>query len=407
MKPRDIFLLAFKALKDRKLRTSLTILGIVIGAAMVVGLVASTGGLTASVTAQISKMGVTTLTIFPTSGRVQITDSDAVAVAALNGVKEVIPYYQRRLMINYGSTSVSVTVYGLDQGRLFTLYKGLELDDGDLVDVYDPTAVVVGASIANPPEGSLPSYGLNELLVLQMASSGRGANPSYSLLIKGVLKPFGAVGFNDIDNTAFMSLMGAQLNFKLNSYSGLYVIANSNDDVATATASVQDYFGMNARIMSAASMLATVQSITSQLTLFMGGIAVVSLFVAGVGITNTMFVSVMERTREIGIMKAIGYRPKDILLMFLGEASITGMIGGMIGTVAGTLLSFLLGGALPMSNVRFGPATRGGSSGFSPVITSDLLIFSLLFPIGISVIAGLYPAWRGSRLNTVLALKYE
>ena len=407
MKPRDIFFLAFKALKDRKLRTALTILGIVIGAAMVVSLVASTGGLTASVTAQISKMGVTTLTIFPTSGKVQITDWDVAAVAALDGVKEVIPYYQRRLMINYGSTSVTVTVYGLDQSRLFTLYKGLELDEGDLVDVYDPSAVVVGSSIAHPPEGSLPSYDLNELLVLQMASSGRGAPPSYSLMIKGVLKPFGAVGFNDIDNTAFMSLIGAQLMFKLNSYSGLYVIANSNDDVATATASVQDYFGANARIMSAASMLATVQSITSQLTLFMGGIAVVSLFVAGVGITNTMFVSVMERTREIGIMKAIGYRPKDILLMFLGEASITGMIGGIIGTVAGTLLSFILGGALPMSNVRFGAPARGASSGFSPVITTDLLIFSLLFPIGISVIAGLYPAWRGSRLNTVLALKYE
>lgn len=95
MKPRDIFFLAFKALKDRKLRTALTILGIVIGAAMVVSLVASTGGLTASVTAQISKMGVTTLTIFPTSGKVQITDSDVVAVAALDGVKEVIPYYQK------------------------------------------------------------------------------------------------------------------------------------------------------------------------------------------------------------------------------------------------------------------------------------------------------------------------
>jgi putative ABC transport system permease protein len=404
----DIFFLAFKALKDRKLRTSLTILGIVIGAAMVVALVASTSGLSASVTAQVSKMGVSTLTVFPTSGKVQITDADVAVVAALDGVKDVIPYYQRRLSINYGSTSLSIVLYGLDQSKLFTLYKGLGLDDGDLVDVYDPTGIVIGASIANPPEGSLPSYGVNELLPLVGPSSGRGAPPGYALLVRGILKPFGAVGFNDIDNTVFMSQTGAQLVFKFSSYSGLYVIANSNDDVPTATAGITDYFGTNARIMSAASLLATVQSITGQLTLFLGGVAVVSLFVAGVGITNTMFVSVMERTREIGIMKAIGYRPKDILLMFLAEAATSGMIGGIIGTVTGIALSFLLGGALPMSNVRFGPATRSAtSSGFTPVISSDLLVFSLIFPIVISIIAGLYPAWRGSRLNTVLALKYE
>ena len=404
MKPRDIFFLAFKALKDRRLRTSLTVLGIVIGAAMIVALIASTGGLMTSVTAQMSKMGVTTVTVMPTGSKIQITDTDVAMIAALDGVKEVIPYYQQRLQINYGSTSVSVTLYGLDNKRLLSLYKGLELNRGDLVDLYDPTGVVIGASIANPPERSLPSVDVGELLVLQVSSAGKGA--SYSFLVRGVLKTFGAVGFTDIDNTAFMTLIGARLMFKLNYYSGLYIIANSSEDVSTVTTSIQEYFGTNARVMGAQAMLATVQSITGQLTLFMGGIAAVSLFVAGVGITNTMFVSVMERTREIGIMKAIGYRPKDILSMFLAEATITGMIGGVLGTITGSLLSFLLGGSL--SSMSLGPpGSRASSSSFTPAITSGLLIFSLLFPIGISVIAGLYPAWRGSRLNTVLALKYE
>ena len=205
-------------------------------------------------------------------------------------------------------------------------------------------------------------------------------------------------------------MMAARLAFKLTYYSGVYVLANSPDEVAIAQAGVQEYFGTNARIMSAQSMLETVQSITNQLTFFMGGIAAVSLFVAGVGITNTMFVSIMERTREIGILKAIGYKARSILTMFLAEASITGIIGGMLGTITGMLLSFLLSGGL--GGMRVGGPMMGGarassSMGFTPVITPNLITFSLLFPIGISIVAGLYPAWRASRLNIVLALKYE
>jgi len=412
MRTQDTFLLAFKALKDRKLRTGLTILGIVIGASMIVALIASTTGLTASVTAQISKMGVTTLTISPMGGNVRITDDDVAALMGLEGVREVIPYYSRRLQINYGSTTVQVQVYGLDHNKLFTLYQGLGLDRGSLVDLYDPTGIVVGSSIARPPESTLPSVDINELLLLGQATTGMSRSPSYAYLVKGVLTPFGVVGFLNLDETAFISLMGARLTFKLTYYSGVYVIANSPEDVAIAQADVQSYFGTNARITSAQSMLETVQSITGQLTFFMGGIAAVSLFVAGVGIANTMFVSIMERTREIGVMKAIGYRASSILMMFLAEASITGIVGGLLGTVTGSLLSFLLSGGLSGMGMGMGPRMGGGSStttssGFTPVITPQLVMFSLFFPIGISVLAGLYPAWRASKLNIVTALKYE
>lgn len=410
MRSQDTFLLAFKALKDRKLRSSLTILGIVIGTSMIVALIASTTGLTASVTAKISKMGVTTLTVMPMSARVQITDDDVAALASLDGVRDVIPYYSRRLQINYGTTTVSVQVFGLDHNKLFTLYEGLGLDRGGIVDMYDPTGIVIGSSIARPPEAELPSVDVNELLVLEQAATGRMRGPSYAYLVKGVLKPFGLVGFLNIDEAGFISLVGARLTFKLTYYSGVYVLANSPEEVAMVQAGVQEYFGTNVRITSAQSMLETVQSITGQLTFFMGGIAAVSLFVAGVGITNTMFVSIMERTREIGILKAIGYKARHILTMFLTEASITGIVGGILGTITGILLSYLLSGGL--GGIRFGgpmmPGARAASStGFTPVITPNLIVFSLLFPIGISIVAGLYPAWRASRLNIVLALKYE
>jgi len=419
MRSQDTFLMAFKALKDRKLRTGLTILGIVIGTSMIVALVASTTGLTTSITGQMSKMGATTLTLMSTSARAPIKDEDVVVLQSFDGVKEVIPYYSTRLQINYGSTTLSVQVFGFDLNLLYSLYRGLELDRGSFTDTYDPTGAVIGSSIARPPEKELPSVDINEILLLQRAgTTGRSSTTSnYAYLVKGVLKPFGAAGFTNIDETIFLSSFGARLTLKLTSYSGAYVIADSPDVVATVQENVQNYFGTNVRIMGAQAMLETVQSITGQLTLFMGGIAAVSLFVAGVGITNTMFVSIMERTREIGILKAIGYKAGNILTMFLAEASLTGIVGGILGTITGSLLSFVLSGGI--GGIRIGtpgmgtPGMMGGASrasssmGFTPAITSELLIFSLLFPIGISIVAGLYPAWRASRLNIVLALKYE
>jgi ABC-type antimicrobial peptide transport system permease subunit len=370
---------------------------------MIVALIASTTGLTASVTAQIDKMGVTTLTVSPT-GRTQLTDDDVHAVQGLEGVSEVIPFYSRRLQINYGSTILEIHAYGIDNSRLFSLYRGLELDRGGIVDTYDPTGIVVGSSISRPPEMFLPSVDVNELLTIEQQSSGRSRPPGYAFLVRGVLKPFGVVGFHNLDECVFLPLIGSRLNFKQNYYSGMYVIANSREEVALVQAALQNYYGVNVRVNSAQSMLETVKTITNQLSFFMGGIAAVSLFVAGVGITNTMFVSIMERTREIGVMKAIGYKARDILTMFLAEASMTGLVGGILGTMSGSLLSFLLSGGMP--SLRMGHADRA-SSGFLPIISPDLIMFSLLFPIGISIVAGLYPAWRASRLNIVLALKYE
>jgi putative ABC transport system permease protein len=147
-------------------------------------------------------------------------------------------------------------------------------------------------------------------------------------------------------------------------------------------------------------------------------VAAVSLVVAGVGITNTMYISVIERTREIGILKAIGFRPKQILSLFLWEAAVTGILGSIFGTLMGVGLSFLLGGGLPFfggtrttAGGGAGPGSPGqsvlGATSFSPVFSGNLMVFSLVFPVAIAVLAGFYPAWRASRMNTVTALKYE
>jgi len=404
--------MAFKALKDRRLRSVLTVLGIVIGSALIVALIASTSGLSASVSSQIEKVGVTTLNVASTSARTPITDDDISIVRSFVGVHDVIPYFQRRLSINYGSNSLSVNLIGLDQSKLQKLYKGLTLDVGTLVDGFDPTGAVIGSAIATPPSDSFPPIRINEMVVIQGQSTGKGAPPSYTFITKGILVPYGAVGFTNLDEVIFTSLAASTI-FGIKYYSGIYVIAESPEVVNNVVDSIQNYFGGNARVFSSTALLQTVQSITGQLTLFLGGVAAVTLVVAAVGIANTMFVSVMERTREIGILKAIGYRPKQIMSLFLSEAALTGIMGGIIGTLLGVVLSFFLGGG--MSSFSFRPPPMGGSrtqtqstgTSYSPVFSPELLAFSLIFPIALAVLAGLYPAWRASRMNAVTALKYE
>jgi len=416
MQVSDMFKLAFKALMDRKLRSLLTILGIMIGSAMILALIASSSGLSAGVQAQIEKIGANTLIV--NSGRsfgpfggggggqstFQLSEDDVNTMKSFKGVLDVIPFYSRGVTIVLGGTSTPGTLTGVDLNALLKLYKGLSLYDGVLPDPYDPTAVAIGYAIAFPPEANGSQLtNVNGMISVTLANS------NLAFLVKGILSKFGSVMFSNIDDTIFVSLQAAQILLKTSYFTGMYVITDTPSDVAVAQQNIESYYGTNVRVTSASSILSSVESITSQMTIYLASIGGVSLFVAAVGIVNTMFVSVMERTREIGILKALGYRRKEIMGMFLSEAALTGVIGGILGTLFGYALSYIMGGAFSFSLPGGGRAGSfgGGGSASGPVFTPELIVFSLLFPIGVAVLAGLYPAWRAARMNAVVALKYE
>jgi len=381
-----------------------------IGSAIILALIASSSGLSAGIQAQVSKMGANTLTVssarqfFASGGQssFQLSLEDVNTIRSFEGVSDVIPYYNRGATISFGSSSIQGMLIGIETSALFKMYKGLSIYSGSLPDSYDPSAAAVGYAIAFPT-GSSDQLTLNQMVSVKLG----GSASSLTFLVKGILSSYGSVMFSNIDDTIFVSFQAAQILLKEQYFSGLYVLTNTPDVVATVQQEIETYYGTQVRVISAGAMLSSVESITSQMTVFLGSIGGVSLFVAAVGITNTMFVSVMERTREIGILKALGYRPRQIMGMFLSEAILSGVVGGVGGTILGYGLSFVIGGALPMSG-GFGPPgqTRTRTT-LTPVFTPELIAFSLLFPIGIAVLAGLYPAWRASRMNAVVALKYE
>ena len=301
----DIFKLAFKALRARKLRSFLTILGIMIGSAIILALIASSSGLSTGIQGQVGKIGANTLTVSSarqffgaSSGGTQsyqLSQQDVNTIKSFQGVSDVIPYYSQRATISYGSNSIVMAeLIGLDTSALSTMYKGLSLYSGSMPDPYDPSAAAVGYSIAFPT-GSSDQLTLNQMISITLGGSTSG---SLTFLVKGVFSAYGSVLFSNIDDTIFISLQSAQILLKTQYFSGLYVITNSAGDVTTVQQEIETYYGTQVRVMNAGSMVSSVESITSQMTVFLGSIGAVSLFVAAVGITNTMFVSVMERTER-------------------------------------------------------------------------------------------------------------
>jgi putative ABC transport system permease protein len=149
-------------------------------------------------------------------------------------------------------------------------------------------------------------------------------------------------------------------------------------------------------VLSQASLLTTATSITGILTVFLGGIAGISLLVGGIGIMNIMLVSVVERTREIGLRKALGARNRDIMSQFLAESSFLSLLGGLIGILLGWLISLIIGQI----------ASAAGTA-LSPAVSINAILLATLFSIAVGLFFGIYPARRAARLEPVEALRYE
>jgi putative ABC transport system permease protein len=413
----DMFKLAYKALIDRKIRSVLTILGITVGSAIILALIASSSGLNAGITANIQKTGANILTVRNAGGffaagstnTYQLSQTDITYLKTVPGVVDVYPYYSYGASIVNGGSTLSASVVGIDLSALPILYNGLTVAEGTIPLAGDTTSAAVGWSIANPVSGS--PLGLHQMVSMSVTGvKGAKGAISYAVLTSAILAQYGTALFSNIDDTVYISFQAATYLSKSPYFSGIYVVVDNTNDVATVQNTITTYYGSNVRVISPGQILSSIQSITGQLTVFLGSIGAVSLFVATVGIVNTMYVSVMERTREIGILKAIGYRPKQIMGMFLSEAALTGVIGGFTGLALGYALSFLMGGELAGSTFGgrvFGGGGGGGGAAVVPVFSTELIIFALVFPVILATAAGLYPAWRASRMNAVAALKYE
>jgi len=397
LNPLDIFLIAANGLKERKFRFALNLVGILIGCAAITGLISVTSGLQESVAGQLNVFGPSNLIVIPgditqgpmiSGGSFNWRDVDIVRrVEYVKGVTPIIAnkFAEYTIKGRYFRTDV----YGVEK-EYKELNPNTELADGRNFVQSDSAVVIVGSNIAKPLDLDEPIVKLGERIKIK--ATVNGVDKELTLRVIGILKETGSSFGANLDDSIAIPLKTAQQLYEVGGeFSYLLAQADSIDVVSKASEGIKEKMGDRATVVTAESAQERVNSVLGTIQSVLGGIAGISLVVAGVGIINTMTVSVMERTKEIGTLKAIGAKSFDVLLMFLSEAMLTGLIGGAIGAGFGFLLAQIIGR-------------------FIDLPTSSSLVLGgevILFAVVTSILSGLYPAYRASNMNPVEALRHE
>ena len=382
---------------DRRFRLVLNVLGILIGCAAVTGLISITQGLTVEVTDQLEMFGPNNLMIIPFEirpGRGLVGEGFNWRDIQIIDKTPHVKYMSPIIGSNIGTYTIRGETYfggffGVDP-IYFEIFKTYEIADGRALKQSDSGACVIGHLVSQPMGKDEPIVDVGDRITFSFVVGGEEKEAVYRVV--GIMKEIGGTFGGGDDSSVVISFREAQQLFESGStvdYVALTVDATEN--VASVQEHIEDKFDDGVMVMSFEAVQEQVQQVLGTIEAVLGGIAAISLLVAGVSIINTMTISVMERTREIGILKAIGSPSRDVLLLFLSEAAITGIIGGVLGAGFGFLLGTLVGNWINL-----------------PASTSPLLGLMVVgFAITTSMLSGLYPAWRAATMNPVDALRYE
>jgi putative ABC transport system permease protein len=440
MKARDIFSYSFSAIKLRKLRAGLTTLGVVIGIAAIVALLSITQGLQNTITNQL-ETGLATDTLIVTAKRSVFSQGGAGIgggfggsdsgftllindTATINGlspdIEGSVAILQRAVYFQNSERSFIINVLGVDFAEYEAIYGGntFVAESGTINSNPANDEVVIGNTLHDPWGNGTLLYnaGDNVDVIWTNATARPPKNETYTGTVTAVLKEIGGFSFGGPSDTGvYIPIAQAESFFATDACSQIIVKLTSSDQATIDNVSelITNAFDGEVSVISSTAVLNIIGSVFSVIQLFLVGIAAISLLVAGIGIMNIMIVSLIERTREIGILKALGMKSRTVLLIFLGESVIIGLIGAAVGIGLGwglaNIVAVVFSGGGPFAGIGGGQAATVGTAGLNlvPVLTPTVLLGALGFGIGVSVIFALYPAWRASKLKPVEALRYE
>jgi putative ABC transport system permease protein len=413
---------ALGGLVANKMRAILTMLGVVIGVAAVIALLAIGEGAQASITDQITSVGSNLLFVMP--GAVQahgpgagiqgasgsattLIDDDAEAIANPANVPSasiVAPEYSKNTQIIFGDANINASVVGVtteyQNAYELAVASGRFIEDKDMD--KRATVTVLGHQAAEDLFGGFDPVGQKIKVVLP---DGQGR---VSLTVVGVLEKEGDSVMGSSDDRVYVPISTAQTKlFNARNPKGeimvsrVSVVAASDEQAEAVQSEIEALLRErhdlavdeddDFTVVSQADMLSMASTIASIMTIFLGSIAGISLVVGGIGIMNIMLVSVTERTREIGLRKAVGARKSDVLMQFLMEAVVLSLLGGLIGILLGV-----------------GVAQTVAMTGLmSSVVTMDSVLLAVTFSAAVGLFFGIYPANRAAGLNPIEALRYE
>jgi len=406
--------IALNIILHSKLRSWLTVIGIVIGVAAVIAIVSVGQGFQTDIQNQLGKLGSNT--IFIAAGSLKaisdgsghgepriggsnvanpLTDKDIMAMKSITDIQYIEPMVTDTASIYYLGESTSLSITGVDASAWKQVVTS-EIEKGRLLGLGDTSVIVIGSTIAE--EIFKNKINLNSKLMIN----------NKSFVVVGIFKR-GNGGFSNDDRDIYMPIKPAQdiLGKEEYKYDAIMIKVRNADNVDSVVDQITNKLRITRHvnkdtqdfaITSLKAIQETVSTILLGFTLFLGSIAAISLLVGSVGIANTMFTSVLEKTKEIGIMKALGAKNSDVMSIFLFTSGFIGLVGGLLGALIGIGIALLI----PALGIGFTPGQP-----LTTTISPLFIILVLVFSIGLGMIAGAIPAYRGSKLNPVDALRYE
>jgi putative ABC transport system permease protein len=394
----SFFRMSWQALTDRKLRSTLTVTMVLIGAALIIAVNGMSEGTVVYIEDQFDILSPNILIASPRSTDLELTDQDIDKISRIEGIADVVPYIQSGVIVSSINDERTSIVVGMDQTKMPLIFASFELIKGEIVSETDSFGVIMGIDLIRP-ESETPLAAVGDVVKLEYQKSDgqRMKLERKSFFLRGVINEIGAsvIGM-PVDDMCFISLREANTFFERKGvYDGFYIVSEDKNLNNQILDEIQEDYDVS--IFNPSSIIRSINNISEAVAGFVNNIALVSLGVAAVGIITTLYTSMMERTKEIGTLKALGYTKRQILVLFLNEALIIGVIGGTIGLGLGIGLGYFMNELV----------SSGGGWNMRPIFEPHMFVFTWVLAVALSMASGFYPAWRAAELDPVVALRKE